>query len=163
MILSVSEQVVVFLWTTVCGMAAAFVYDLFRIFRKAVKTGSLVTFIQDMLYWIIAAVIMFITVFWSNDGELRGFLFLGALIGAVLYALMFSRAIMSSSLFIIRLTARIIRFISFIVSYPFKMIIKLIAIPARKLVSICVAEIRKARDRTKVNKVRAEAEKASNS
>ena len=77
MILSISEQVIVFLWTTVCGMIIAFVYDIFRIFRKAVKTGSLVTFVQDLLFWLIACIIMFLSIFQSNDGELRGFLFLG--------------------------------------------------------------------------------------
>jgi spore cortex biosynthesis protein YabQ len=160
MILSVSDQVIVFLWTTVCGMAAAFIYDLFRIFRKAVKTGSLLTFVQDLLYWIIVAVIMSITVFYSNDGEIRGFLFLGAVIGAVLYAMMFSRIIMDSSLFIIRVTVRIIRFISFIVSYPFRLMLKLLAIPARKLADVTAAEIRKARDIRKVNAERARAERA---
>ncbi|NLK87123.1 MAG: spore cortex biosynthesis protein YabQ [Clostridiaceae bacterium] len=160
MILSVSEQVIVFLWTTVCGMAAAFVYDLFRIFRKAVKTGSLVTFVQDVLYWLIVAVIMSITVFYSNDGELRGFLFLGAFIGAVLYALMFSRVIMSSSLFIIKVTVKTIKIISFIVSYPFRMLLRLIAIPARKLAEISASEIRKAREKSRANKERARAEKA---
>ncbi len=160
MILSVSEQVVVFLWSTVCGMAAAFVYDLFRIFRKAVRTGSLMTFVQDVLYWLIAAFIMFITVFYSNDGELRGFLFLGAFIGVVLYALIFSRIIMSSSLFIIRVTVKIIKFISFIVSYPFRMILKLLAIPLRKFADISAAEIRKARDRRRASIERARAQKA---
>ena len=161
MILSVTDQVIVFLWTTVCGMAAAFIYDLFRILRKAVKTGDLVTFVQDVLYWLIAAVIMSVTIFYSNDGELRGFLFLGAFIGVVLYALMLSHIIMSSSLFIIRVTVKMIRFLSFIASYPFRMIVKLLAIPVRKLADISAAEIRKAGDRRRASKERARVEKAS--
>ena len=68
MILSISEQVIVFLWTTVCGMIIAFVYDIFRIFRKAVKTGSLVTFVQDLLFWLIACIIMFLSIFNCNYG-----------------------------------------------------------------------------------------------
>src|SRR5690606_25064669 len=44
MLLSVSEQVIDFLWATASGMAIAFIYDLFRIFRKAVKTGSIAVF-----------------------------------------------------------------------------------------------------------------------
>lgn len=159
MILSVSDQVIVFLWTTVCGMAVAFIYDLFRIFRKAVKTGDLLTFIQDVLYWIIAAVIMFITIFFSNDGELRGFLFLGALIGVVLYALLFSHIIMSSSLFIIRVTVKVIKVIFLVISYPFRVIVKLLAIPVRKLADISAAEIRKAGYSIRVSRERAREER----
>jgi spore cortex biosynthesis protein YabQ len=160
MILSVSGQVIVFLWTTVCGMAIAFVYDLFRIFRKAVKTGSLVTFVQDVMYWLITAFIMFLTIYYSNDGELRGFLFLGAFIGVVLYALMLSRIIMSSSLFIIRVTVKIVKLISFVVMYPFRLVIKLIAIPVRKLAYMSADAIRRERDRRRANKEKAKIENA---
>ena len=125
MILSVSNQVIAFLWTTVCGMAVAFVYDLFRIIRKAVKTGNMVTYVQDLLYWLITAIIMFMTIYYSNDGELRGFLFLGAFIGVILYGLLFSRIIMSSSLFIIGIVVRIVKLILFVVSYPIRMMIRL--------------------------------------
>lgn len=160
MILSVSDQVIVFLWTTVCGMAAAFIYDLFRIFRKAIKTGNLMTIVQDLLYWIIIAVIMSVTIFYSNDGELRGFLFLGALIGAVLYAMMFSRIVMSSSMFIIKVTVKTVRFIAYVVSYPFRIILRLLAIPARKIVKLCAAGIRKAKGSIRAAKERAREERA---
>ncbi len=145
MIISVSEQVLVFLSTAICGMVIAFVYDIFRIFRKAVRTGSLVTFVQDILYWLIASVIMFITIYHSNDGELRGFLFFGAFLGVILYALMFSRVIMNSSLFIIRITTIILKFIAFIISYPFRIIVKLIAAPVCRMIKKAANSARDAR------------------
>jgi len=131
MILSVSEQVIVFLWATASGMAIAFVYDLFRIFRKAVKTSNVAVFVQDMLFWLIACTIMFISIYHSNDGELRGFLFLGTFLGAVLYAMLFSRAVMGSSLFIINITSRTVKFLVFIVLYPFRFLVKLLEVPVR--------------------------------
>jgi spore cortex biosynthesis protein YabQ len=134
MMLSVSEQVIVFLSTALCGMVIALVYDMFRILRKAVRTGSIMTFVQDILYWIIASVIMFVTIYCSNDGELRGFLFLGALLGVILYAFAFSRAIMNSSLFIIKIVTRGIRFISLLISYPFRITVKLLVMPALKFI-----------------------------
>ncbi len=115
MITPVCSQVIIFLYTVAGGAVAALVYDLFRIFRKAVRTGSFVTYVQDLLFWLIVSVIMFLTIFYSNDGELRAYLFIGACIGVVLYALLLSRIVMASSLFIIR-----------IVSWPFKGIIQLL-------------------------------------
>jgi len=145
MILSVSEQVIVFLTTAISGMVIALVYDLFRIFRKTVRTGSLVTFVQDILYWLIASVIMFVTIYYSNDGELRGFLFLGAFLGVIIYALLFSKVIMDSSMFIIRITSKTVRFAAFVVSYPFRLIMKLIILPVFKIARETAASMKKAR------------------
>lgn len=113
MITPIYSQAINFLYTVIGGVAIAFVYDIFRILRKAVRTGSLVTYVQDLLFWLIVSVIMFLTIFYSNDGELRAYLFIGACIGVILYALLLSRIVMASSLFIIR-----------IVSWPFRCIIR---------------------------------------
>jgi len=113
MINPVSSQAVIFLYTVIGGAAIALVYDLFRILRKAVRTGSLVTYAEDLLFWLIVSVIMFLTIYYSNDGELRAYLFIGACIGVILYALLLSRIVMASSLFIIR-----------IVSWPFRYIFR---------------------------------------
>ncbi len=122
MITSVSDQAYVFFCTIISGMAIALAYDIFRIFRKAVKTSSAVTYVQDLLYWLIAAAIMFLTVYYSNDGQLRAYLFAGAIIGVILYALLLSNIIMRSSLFIIKIAAKVFKAVVFIVSYPLKMI-----------------------------------------
>lgn len=149
MILSVSEQVIVFLWTTVSGMAIAFVYDIFRIIRKAVRTGGFAVFVQDILFWLIACIIMFISIYRSNDGELRGFLFFGAFLGAVLYAMLFSKAVMGSSLFIINVTARAVKILIYIVLYPFRFLVKLLSKPVRMAAKAAADSLRMTREREK--------------
>lgn len=150
MIVSVSAQAYVFLFTIAGGMAIALVYDIFRIFRKAVKTGSLVTYAQDLLYWLIVALIMFLTIYYSNDGEPRVYLFIGAFLGVVLYALLLSRIIMGSLLFIIKIIIKVIKTVLFIISYPVRLTLQLMAVPARKLVRIARKSMRKARSNGKV-------------
>jgi len=150
MINLVSAQSYIFLCTIVGGMAIALVYDIFRLFRKAVKTGSLITYIQDLLFWLIVALIMFLTIYYSNDGELRAYLFIGAFIGVILYALLFSRIIMGSSLFIIKTMAKVIKALIFIISYPVRLILQFMMVPARKLARIVRKSIKKARSSGKV-------------
>lgn len=104
----------------------ALVYDAFRVFRKAVKTGRIVTNVQDLLYWLIVSVIMFLTLFFSNDGELRAYLFVGAFLGVVLYTLLFSKIVMGSSLFIIRIATTVVKAMVRFISIPVKCIIKYI-------------------------------------
>lgn len=126
MILSVSSQAYAFILSVAGGMVIALVYDAFRVFRKAVKTGRIVTNVQDLLYWLIVSVIMFLTLFFSNDGELRAYLFVGAFLGVVLYTLLFSKIVMGSSLFIIRIATTVVKAMVRFISIPVKCIIKYI-------------------------------------
>lgn len=127
----VASQAYIFLWSVVGGIAIAFIYDLFRIRRKAVKAGNFFTYLEDLFYWLIVAVIIFAIIFFSNDGELRGYNFIGTALGVILYILLFSKAVMSSALFIINIVTKIFKLVWFVVSYPVKIICRLFMIPAR--------------------------------
>lgn len=112
-------------------MLIGFIYDVFRIKRKTIKTGALFIYIEDLTYWIIVAAIVFALIFYSNDGEIRGYIFIGAIIGVTLYMLLFSNIIVNLSVRVLDLLGRIIRFILFIISYPVRILIKIISFPIR--------------------------------
>lgn len=131
MSVTVNSQAYIFLCTVFGGMVIGLVYDIFRIKRRAFKTGVTLTFVEDLLFWVIVAVVMFTTVYYSNEGELRSYLFLGTLLGIILYALLLSKFIMNSSMFIINVLGKIIKAIWFIISYPVKIILRLLAIPVK--------------------------------
>ncbi len=111
-------------------MLIAFIFDLFRIKRKAVGTGNLLIYFEDLLYWIIAALVMFAVVYFANEGELRGYVLIGVIMGAALYILLLSRLVVKISLKIIKLVYKILKFVWNILSYPVRFIIKIISIPA---------------------------------
>lgn len=131
MTISVSAQAFTFMCSVVGGIAIALIYDIFRIKRKAFKTGNLAIYIEDLLYWLLVAVIMFIMVYYSNEGELRSYLFIGAFLGVVFYAMLLSKPVMNSSIFIINIIRKIFKTVYFVVSYPFRLIFRLLAIPVR--------------------------------
>jgi spore cortex biosynthesis protein YabQ len=119
------------LYSVIGGMAIAFVYDVFRIKRKTINTSTFIIYIEDFLYWIIVAIIMFLVVYFGNEGEIRGYIFIGAIIGAVLYILLFSRIIMKIFLTIINIIIIVLKTVWKVLSYPFKIIFKILGIPAR--------------------------------
>lgn len=129
--LSVDNQAQIFLYTVLGGALIAFIYDIFRIKRKAIRTGKLMTYLEDFLYWIIVALVMFGVVYYSNDGEIRGYLFIGTLIGAVLYILLLSKIVVGSSMLVIRFLTRVVKTIGFVITYPIRLLLKLLSIPAR--------------------------------
>lgn len=129
----ISFQVYAFLCAVAGGMAIALLYDIFRIIRRTVRAGILAAYVQDLLYWMIVSVIMFVAIYHGNDGELRAYLFLGAFMGVLLYALIFSRIVMESSMFVIRMAVKLFKLIILIALYPIRLILRIFSPPARIL------------------------------
>lgn len=138
------NQAYVFACSIAGGIIAALLYDLFRIKRKTIKTGIVATYIEDFIYWILVAVIMFLLLYISNDGEIRGFIFIGAILGVILYVLLFSRIVTGLILFIIKIIKKaiklLIKVLYILVFKPLKFILNLILKPfkfvLRKLKSL---------------------------
>ena len=46
-------------------------FDFFRISRKAIKTPDIITYIQDIIFWLITGAVILVNVFLVSNGELR--------------------------------------------------------------------------------------------
>lgn len=99
----------------ITGIAIGILFDIFRILRKSFKTLDWITCIQDILFWILAGCIMLFSIFVFNNGEFRSYVFIGILIGVVVYMLTISRIFIKSS-------TAIIKFLKKILSYPINLI-----------------------------------------
>ena len=86
-------QVYNFFIFIVLGIIIAFVFDIFRILRKAFKTSNVITYIEDILFWIIAGFLIMISIFRFNNGELRFYLFIGLSIGILIYILLLTKLV----------------------------------------------------------------------
>ena len=71
---SVSNQAYVF---ELClgGMIIAFLYDIFRVRRKAIRSGNLIVYFEDFIYWIIVALVLLPLSIGAMKGN-RGYLIL---------------------------------------------------------------------------------------
>ncbi|HHV99946.1 MAG TPA: spore cortex biosynthesis protein YabQ [Clostridiaceae bacterium] len=153
---SVENQVYVFLWSIAGGALIALIYDLFRIKRKTIKTGIVAIYFEDLIYWIIVAVVMFAVVYHSNEGEIRGFIFIGTILGVTLYALLLSKIITKFVIFTIRLILRVLKKLWEIIIFPFKLIFKVLSYPAKPLVRLAKKSYRNARafSRNRITKMK---------
>lgn len=73
------------------GMFLAACYDVLRILRGIIPHGTFLVNLEDLVYWIYVAVVVFVELYDKNDGRLRGFVFGGLLAGMILYACSFGR------------------------------------------------------------------------
>ncbi len=79
------NQLYLFLIYVVSGVAISIFFDIFRVLRKSIKTSNLITYIEDAVFWIIVGLFLIWEIFTISYGELRSYIFLGLVLGVVLY------------------------------------------------------------------------------
>ena len=82
---SVKEQTQLFLWACVIGVCLGVVYDFFRAFRIIIKHRMLYVFVEDFIFTFFFAITIFIYTTEKGRGEIRFFIFFGALLGFFIY------------------------------------------------------------------------------
>ena len=89
---TLENQAYVFFIFILNGFLIGIVFDVFRIFRKAIKTSDIVTYIQDI----------------------RGYVFLGIIIGYLIYFLLFSKTLIKINLYFINLIKKVLYYLLFL-------------------------------------------------
>lgn len=111
---------------TLTGIIIGTLFDVFRIIRKSFKTSDIITYIEDALFWILAGCILLFTIFTFNNGEIRIYIFIGLIIGIILYLLTISKIF-------IKISTSILSFLKKVIYIPiynaFKFINKIIINP----------------------------------
>lgn len=77
-----------------CGIGAAAFYDLFRIFRKLLPHSRLAVALEDILFWLVTGIAMFVLLFLFQSGRLRIFLPIAFLLGSGIWLASFSRLLL---------------------------------------------------------------------
>lgn len=113
-----SNQAYLFLVFIINGVLIGLLFDFFRIARKVINTNDIATYIEDILFWILAGAIMLYSIFVFNNGELRLFMFFGIILGAFIYMIFLSSYIIKINVKIINIIKKILG----IIFIPFKAI-----------------------------------------
>lgn len=69
----------------ICGIMLMFIYDIIRIFRRIINHNNLFISIEDVIFWIISAFIIFIVMYFQNSGIIRSFSIIAMIFGMILY------------------------------------------------------------------------------
>lgn len=114
-------------------MIIAFIYDIFRVRRKTIKSGNILVYFEDFIYWIIVALVLFAVLYYSNEGEIRGYLIIGTVLGIILYTVLLSSIVMKIFLFFIRIVYKIVISILSVILLPLKIVYKVCMVPIRSI------------------------------
>lgn len=126
---SVSTEMYVFVMSAVSGVIVGAVFDVFRAIRYKVKQKPLSVGVQDILFWIIAAFIVFAFMYNINSGQPRWYIFAGAILGECVYAAVAGRAMVVFFAFVGTTLAKGILFVLKIFIFPFALFYKKVRKP----------------------------------
>lgn len=127
-----TNQAYLFFIFIINGIVIGLLFDFFRISRKVFKTNDVMTYIEDVLFWILTGAIVLYSIFIFNNGEIRLFMFLGIVLGAFIYMILISS-------YVIKINVKIINFLMI----PFKFIYKILHKLLLKPVNFLIINIRK--------------------
>lgn len=119
LLLSQFNTIFIFFLTGIC---IGLLFDFFRIQRKVLKTCDFITYIQDILFWIVSGLIIIFVIMKYTNGEIRIYMVLGIILGILIYFLIISKYIMKIFVCILSFLLNIIGKLLF----PIKKIYKII-------------------------------------
>lgn len=121
----VTNQINLFLLFILNGLLIGLFFDFFRILRKSFKTNDFITYIEDIIFWVITGLSILYFIFVFNNGEIRFYMFLGIIVGVTVYMVLFSSYIIKINVTIIKFFKNIIGKIISILIIPLKLLFKI--------------------------------------
>lgn len=117
-----SEQMLIFLASLGVGFILGILYDFLRALRLSFTRGKWSVIIFDLLYFFMVAFLSYIFMLASNKGEVRSYIIIGELLGAVFYYFSLGFALMKLTDKLALLLKRLYKFIFNIISFPFRLL-----------------------------------------
>lgn len=84
MIYGVASEARIFLGAAAVGAVTGLLYELLRVFRRAVSHNNAAVFAEDFLYALICGAVYFVYVTAAAWGSLRGFVLVGMMLGMLI-------------------------------------------------------------------------------
>lgn len=126
------NQAYLFLVFSFTGVIIGILFDTFRILRRTIKTANFITYVEDVLFWILTGLLILYNIWYFNNGEIRIYMFLAITLGILIYMSTLSNII-------INIFSKLLQIIIKALELPFKTIISIF----RKIIAIVSTNFKK--------------------
>lgn len=83
------------------GAGIYFFYDCFRCLRRTFHHGVFLVAVEDLIFWLVTAGVIFSLLYRYNSGAMRGYCILGMAVGMILYGYLISRLFIHGVVFLV--------------------------------------------------------------
>lgn len=128
---------------TISGIVIGLFFDIFRVFRKTFKTSDVVTYLQDIIFWICTGLFILFVLFKVNNGQIRNYTIIGLIVGIIIYMITISKYFIKISVKITTFLKKIILKFLLIILFPVKQIFKILKKILYKPISFIIINVKK--------------------
>lgn len=121
----INSETIDFLQFIGIGVILAVVFDIFRSYRIYKKVNRKKALFQDILYFIIAWIIIIFALLNLLDGDIRLYLFVGLLIGVVIYFSTFSNLFLKLNIKLFKFIAKLFEYICLPIKFNYQVLQKI--------------------------------------
>lgn len=122
MIFTMHQQINLFIFSIFSGVLLGIFFDCYRIIRGFENPNRLITAIEDILFWILAGILIFIFMMYTNYAYISFNVFIYGIMGLFLYFKLFSTLFIKIVYNIIVIMLKIARLLIYRATYPFRII-----------------------------------------
>ena len=115
------------------GFILGLIYDIFRLIRVLIIKNSKAVIAQDVIYFLLCAVLTFVFLLVINNGRFRFNILLALVIGFVVYYVTLGRFVGAATVFFVKRIKKALYFFAGIITAPYRLVMVLYAKITRKL------------------------------
>ena len=118
MIISLINQVRLIIFSLLSGIITGIFFDIYRLIRGFENPNKLLTIIQDLLFWTLTSIVVFIFLMYTNEGYINFYVYVCLIIGAYLYLKLLSRVFIKLQYKALKLNGKVFRIVCNYILYP---------------------------------------------
>ncbi len=123
MVISISQQFGLVAFSLIAGIITGILFDSYRLIRGFSSVNRLITFIEDTLFWILTAVVVFIFLLYTNYAYIGMYVYMCIAIGIYLYIKLLSNIFIKSQHKLLRFLGKLFRITKNFILYPLEVVV----------------------------------------
>lgn len=119
MVIPMTLQVKIILFSFLAGILTGVLFDLYRVFR-GINKYKIITAIEDVLFWVFCSLVIFTFLLYTNQAFISLYVYLCIIIGILFYMRVFSKIFIRGQYYTINKSRKGMRVTFKHFSYPIK-------------------------------------------
>ena len=118
MIISLINQVKLIIFGLLSGIITGVFFDIYRLIRGFENPNKFLTIIQDLLFWTLTSIVVFIFLMYTNEGYINFYVYVCLIIGVYLYLKVLSRVFIKVQYKLLKFNGKAFRVVMNGILYP---------------------------------------------
>ncbi|MCY6485715.1 spore cortex biosynthesis protein YabQ [Clostridium aestuarii] len=123
MIIPINTQINLIFYSIVAGILTGILFDIYRIIRGFENPDVIITFIEDILFWIFSGILVFIFLLYNGYAYIGFYLYLYITIGLYSYFRLLSKQFLKFQFKVIKIISKFFRIVKNLLVYPIQLMI----------------------------------------